>query len=212
MKKQLLFFSLLGLAITIKAQEPIKQPTVKAIKIFDEPKVDCDWKYEYPFSDHTYVLAIQRCLNSQDQEKNSTIYFGRDRGQTDQLFWKEKIAVQYPDQAKHEDFNGDGYKDVLIFKGTGARGSNELYYLYVANPKNKTLARIKGFETIANPSFHQKYKVIVGYGFAGQNYYSIYRISKNNTVYQLGKSFEDTFDGDQKELDQKIAQLLKTKS
>lgn len=168
-----------------------------------------DWKYFYPFNDRTYVLGIDEGNAKQADERIRELRFFRQKAGSQITLWKEKLAIQYGLETKKADFNGDGVADFLIMKGTGARGSNELYYLFLANSKAKTLTRVKGFEDLPNPTYNFKYRVITSYSFAGKNYYSIYRIAKGNQLIQVGHSFEDTFDGDEKTLDAKIAAALK---
>lgn len=175
---------------------------------FGQTHTGCDWTYYSPFADRSYVLALQSCTTSQSQEKSHTLYFGQTQNQQEHLFWKEPISIQYNAEVKTTDFNGDGHQDLLIFSGTGARGSNEYYHLYIADPKNKKLTKIKGFENISNPSYNAKHRVIVGYGYADKNYYSLYRISKTHNIIPIGKAFEDNFESNAQLLDQKIKQHL----
>ena len=168
-----------------------------------------DWKYFYPFNDHSYVLAIDEGSTKASEERVCTVRFFHQKEGSQINLWKEELAIQYGRETKKVDFNGDGVADFLVLKGTGARGSNELYYLFLANPKAKTLTRVKGFEDLPNPSYHPKYQVVTSYSFAGKNYYSVYRIAKGNQLIQLGDSFEDSFNGDEKTLDAKIAAALK---
>lgn len=167
------------------------------------------WKYFYPFNDRSYVLAIDEGSVKTSGERVCTVHFFHQKTGLQTTLWKQELAMQYGQETKKADFNGDGVADFLILKGTGARGSNELYYLFLANPKAKTLKRVKGFEDLPNPSYHPKYQVVTSYSFAGKNYYSIYRMGKGNQLIQVGNSFEDSFDGDEKILDSKIAAALK---
>ncbi|RWU10336.1 XAC2610-related protein [Pedobacter chitinilyticus] len=167
------------------------------------------WKYFYPFNDRSYVLAIDEGSVKTSGERVCTVHFFHQKTGSQTTLWKQELAMQYGQETKKADFNGDGVADFLILKGTGARGSNELYYLFLANPKAKTLKRVKGFEDLPNPSYHPKYQVVTSYSFAGKNYYSIYRMGKGNQLIQVGNSFEDSFDSDEKILDSKIAAALK---
>lgn len=168
-----------------------------------------NWKYFYPFDDRSYVLAIDEGNGKEAEERMCTVRFFREKAGSQATLWKDKLAIEYGRETKKADFSGDGVADFLIFKGSGARGSNEHYYLFLADPKAKTLTRISGFEDLPNPSYHPKHKVVTSYGFAGKNYYSIYRITKANQLIQVGNSFEDSFDSDEKILDAKIAMALK---
>lgn len=178
-------------------------------KFFKQPNAKGDWNYIYPFADRSYVLALQYNIDPADSSsitKNTNIYFGKIGAKTDQVFWRDQVHMQIVKfNIKYEDFNNDGLKDLMLFQTTGSRGSNELYNLYLLNSQHKTLTKILGFDQIPNPSYNEKHKVIVGYGYSGTNNYSIYRI-KNNKVYQIGESFVDDENLD---LDLKISQILK---
>ena len=179
-------------------------------KNFNQSDPDCKWQYHYPFQDSTYVFAIQNCGEEYiEKEKNTRIYFGIDGRLADKIIWTENIYLQ-PNgggTVAYEDYNDDDVKDLLIFKETGARGSNEYHYLYLIDQKKNEITKVRGFNDIVNPSYNKKHQVILSYSFAGANYYSIYRIL-NFKVCQIGEAFEDSFDGDAGVLDQKILQIL----
>jgi hypothetical protein len=181
-----------------------------AQKIFHQPNAKGTWQYIYPFKDKSYVLAIQHLIierESFDDIRNANIYFGKSSKNADKIFWKENIDMrQITDNITYEDYNNDGIKDLLIFQDTGARGGNSFYNLYLINPKNHTLTKVKDFDKIVNPSYNKKYKIIVSYGLTGTNYYQLYRLDKKLTPYEIGDSFEDTENLD---LDKKIASTLK---
>ncbi|TDQ11002.1 XAC2610-related protein [Pedobacter metabolipauper] len=170
---------------------------VTAQKIFNQKDSNATWQYIYPFGGKSYTLAIQSYKEGYKKELagtglNSTIYFGKNNGTKDQIFWKELAFIQYSEKPKYVDFNNDGIKDLLVFSGTGARGINEFYYLYLIEKKSHKLIKVKGFEKITNPEYNEKYKVIVGTGYAGKVNYSIYKIDKNNTIYEAAPSFEES--------------------
>lgn len=183
-----------------------------AQKIFQDDTMRENWQYIYPFKDKSFVLAIQQVINPKDSNHelpNALLSFGKKGAKSDQVFWKKQLRFSFvEDNVKYEDFNNDGVKDVLFFEASGGRGANEYYNLFLVNEKNHTLTKVNGFNGITNPTYHKKHKVILGYGFVGANYYSIYRINKNNRVYKIGESFEDENNLD---LDQKITELLKRK-
>jgi len=178
-------------------------------KVCYQPNVKGKWQYIYPFADKNYILALQYDINPESSSpiaKNTIVYYGKKTGKTDVLYWKEHLFMHVvKDNFKYEDYNNDGVKDLLLFTTTGSRGSNEYYNLYLINPKTKMLNKVSGFDEITNPTYHQKYKVILGYGYASRNSYTIYQL-KNNKVVQIGQSFEDT---DTLDLDKKIAQIIK---
>ena len=184
-------------------------------KIFNQCDPNCVWEYHYPFADSTYVFAIQNCAEEFiEKGKTARIYFGRDRGLTDKIIWAKNIYIQSngAGSIKYEDYNNDGIKDLLVFKETGARGSNEYYYLFLVNPKKHQLTMVQGFDDIVNPMYNKKHQIVVAYGMAGANYFSIYKIAKANKVDKIGEGFEDDFNSDEDVLDNKITQILKTNS
>lgn len=180
-------------------------------KIFNQCDLNCIWQYYYPFLDSTYVVAIQNCPEEYfGVTDNAILYFGRNKAENDQVFLKDSLFIKIKSEfVEYNDFNGDDIKDIMIFSETGGRGGNAFYYLYLIDPKSKRIIRIKDFETIVNPEYNKKHNVIIGYGLSGTNNYSIYKISKNNSVYPIGESFEDDFDSVDEELDKRITQILK---
>jgi hypothetical protein len=184
-----------------------------AQKIFNQAGTKGTWQYIYPFQDKSYVLAIQYAVDEKEtaeEDVNALVYFGKIGSKMDQVFWKQKIyAKLINDNVSYEDYNNDRIKDIVIFSETGARGGNAFYYLFLIDPKNKKINRVKNFENIVNPEYNRKYHVVVSYGLSGTNNYSIYKISKDYKAYQTGKSFEDTFESDPTELDKRIKKILK---
>lgn len=173
-----------------------------------EPDPHVVWTNYYPLSDKSDVVSIKH----NPLTGKSTIYFLRQTVRGTQTIWKENIVINQPKSTvNEEDFNGDGTKDLLIFSTTGSRGSNEFYYLYLVNPNTKTLHKVRDFEKIVNPQYDKLHQVIVSYGYAGTNHYSIYKISADHTIRQIGESFEDKFDSDAGELNNRIEKLLKQK-
>lgn len=177
-----------------------------AQKIFNQPDAKGTWQYVYPFKDKSYVLAIQHVMVDKEPS-NANIYFGK-RGKTaDKIFWKENLNMRHiTDNITYEDYTNDGIKDLLIFEDTGGRGGNSFYNLYLVNPKNHTLTKVKDFDKIVNPSYNKKYKVIVSYGLTGTNYYQLYKLNKKHIPYKIGEPFDDTDDLD---LDKNIAVISK---
>lgn len=196
----------------IAAHDPINQQKMRTQKngnVFHQPNAKGKWQYIYPFANKNYILAIQYNIKPEGSSpvaKNTVIYYGKRTGKRYVLYWKEHLFMHVVnDNFKYEDYNNDGVKDLLLFTTTGSRGSNEHYNLYLINPKTKMLSKVSGFEEITNPTYHQKHKVILGYGYAGRNSYTVYRIN-NKKIVQVGQSFEDA---DTLDLDKKIAQILK---
>ena len=160
----------------------------------------------YPFKDSTYVLSVKPSQNP--DALDTLIYMRKTSGTTGTVLWKEFLSLPEAIDFRSEDFNGDGQEDVLIYAWTGARGANEFYHLYVADPEKHTLIRIQGFEEIPNTVYLPEYNIIVGYAYSGENYYIVYRIDKNNVIHQMGEAFKDDFDSDQEDFDKRIKTIL----
>ncbi|SDC88623.1 XAC2610-related protein [Pedobacter soli] len=175
-------------------------------------KAKGEWQYIYPFKDKSYVLAIQYGLDEKGTNmgvRKSNIHFVKTGKKTDIVFWKEQIDLRFiKENITYEDYNNDNVKDLLIFSDTGGRGGNSFYYLFLIDPKNKKISQVKNFEIVVNPEYNNKYRVIVSYGLSGSNYYSIYKIAKNKTIYKIGQDFEDTFESNPIELDRRIRKIL----
>lgn len=181
----------------------------KGIKVLNQADTNCIWKYYRPFTDKSYIVSIQNCPEEEGRN-NAVICFEKKIGKTSQVFWRDSLFVKIQRNfLTYQDFNGDDIKDLVIFSETGGRGGNAFYYLYLIDPKNRKVNRVKNFENIVNPEYNIKHHVVVAYGLSGTNNYSIYKISKNNAVYKIGESFEDTFDSDADELDKRIVKALK---
>lgn len=200
--KLLLHIVLLFSSSTLLAQE----------KIFHQPNAKGEWQYVYPFTNKSYVVAIQHGIKKEEEDglKTANIYFGK-IGKSDKIFWKEQVQMRLiKDNINYEDYNNDGVKDLLIFEDTGARGGNAYYNLYLLNPTDHTVKKVVDFNKIVNPSYNKKHKVIVGYGLTGNDVYvSIYKINANNKASQIGESFKET---DDINLDKKITNMLKKKA
>jgi len=204
----LIIFSCRGNALRKKSIQqadaiPKKQASAKTINQLD---TNCVFQNYHPFADTNYVVTIKNCPERyKELENNATITFSKGK----QVFLKDSLFIKIQnDFVDFKDFNGDGIKDILIFSETGGRGGNSFYYLYLVDAKNKTINRVKDFENVVNPEYNKKHKVIVAYGLSGTNNYSIYKISKDHKAYQIGKSFEDTFESNADVLDKEITKIL----
>lgn len=170
-------------------------------------------KTYYPFANHNYVVTVKQDAEYFDTESvdkegnNCTIYFEKLAGKKKSTIWKRRAFRFAMLDAKYEDYNEDGTKDLVLYSSSGARGGNEYDYLFLIDPKMYTLTAIRDFELITNPTYDQKNHVILSLGLSGKNYYSLYRISKKNRVYQIGSSFEDIYQT-QAALNRKIKQVL----
>ncbi|MEO5911321.1 MAG: hypothetical protein ABIP95_10560 [Pelobium sp.] len=189
-----------------KCADIFNQEKAKLIKADVLKNEKYTWRNYYPFADKNYIVSIKQT----EDDANSEIYFVKKLANSTRLIWKETITINQPQSSVvYQDFNGDGIKDLLVFSTTGARGSNEFYYLYLVDEKTKSLTKVQDFETIVNPSYHEKHRVVTAYGYSGTNNYSIYKILANHKIVEIGQSFEDDFESDADELDRRIETILK---
>lgn len=114
---------------------------------------------------------------------------------------------------RFEDYNDDGYKDVLVSNTVGARAANGTEYLYVTNIKNKTFRRIKGFETDIVSSSIDSNKIIESSTLVGETITcNFYKLSNYNLI-DLGlvsiEMMSDSNSSDAKAYDKAYAKALK---
>ena len=149
--------------------------------------------------DYKLTLKIFDSTNNYDAEKkNAVLIFYKQNGNQNEVFFRDSIFCMFP-FISFQDFNNDKIEDVLVFYYTGAR-ANPTYHLYLTDPKNHSLIRIKGFEELPNPDLGTKDNIITSIALSGTNYYRFYRINARNKLINLGHDFiENTDDIDQYE-------------
>lgn len=184
----------------------LNEEKTKILQAKDLKKHRYTWVNHYPFTNKNYIVSIKQI----EETAESEIYFVQKMANSTKLIWKDMIVINQPKSSvAYQDFNNDGIKDLLVFSTTGARGSNEFYYLYLVDPKTNTLTKVNDFEIIVNPVYNKEHNVIIAYGYAGTNSYTIYKISASNKVVQIGDSFTDDFESEPEELKLRITKLLK---
>ena len=87
--------------------------------------------------------------------------------------------------AKFKDFNNDNVRDFMLYKGTGARGANEFYYVFLVDTLNNQLVRIKNGDDIPNIDYNDK---ISGIFYSGGTSYVNYKLQKDSLVETDGES------------------------
>jgi len=161
------------------------------------------------FGDNSYKLTLHifDTTNDYDAERNNAVLtFSRLSGNQKKIFFRDSMFCMYPD-IDFQDFNNDKVKDVLVFFYTGAR-ANPTYHLYLTDPKNHDLIRVKGFEELPNPGLDTTNNIITSIALSGTNYYSFYRIDKKNKLINLEHSFEEN-PSDSTQYEKAIRQILK---
>lgn len=148
------------------------------------------------FGDSSYKLTLHTfdTANNFDAERyNAVLTFAKQEKSKIHIYFIDSIFCMHP-TIEFQDFNNDKVKDVMIFCYTGAR-ANPTYHLYLTDLKNRRLTRVKGFESLPNPSLDTSNNIITSVALSGTNYYRFYRISSNNTLinlYQFEEDPEDT--------------------
>ena len=91
------------------------------------------------------------------------------------------------DDVRFEDYNDDGYKDIIVYNYSGARGSNSYYTLYATDVKNKTFRQIMGFDYVVAPQIDSN-RIIISTGLTNSSAeYDFYKLS-NYKLIKLNKA------------------------
>ena len=89
-----------------------------------------------------------------------------------------------------EDFNGDGQKDLVMYRHMLASRSNMTYNLYLMDKNRQTLHRVVGFENILNPEYDKKRNLIKStalFGpYVGWNYH---KIDKQGSIRKVSRNY-----------------------
>ena len=85
------------------------------------------------------------------------------------------------------DFNQDGVKDVKVCLGSGGRGSNIFYAVYLFDKKNLRLNFLKGSNEYPNINFDSISKTISTVGITSSTDYRRFKI-ESNTLILIGGS------------------------
>jgi len=160
------------------------------------------------FDDESYKLTLHifDTANDYDAERNNAVLtFSRINGDQRKIFFHDSMFCMHPDIDFH-DFNNDDVKDILVFYYTGAR-ANPTYHLYLTDPKNHNLIRVKGFEELPNPNLDTAKYIITSITLSGNNYYSFYGINSKNKLTGLGHGYEED-PNDSTQYERTLAQIL----
>jgi hypothetical protein len=100
---------------------------------------------------------------------------------------RDSLYSQWID-VRFENYNDDGYKDILVYNYSGARGANSYYTLYATDVKNKTFRQIMGFDNVVAPQIGSN-GIIISTGLTNSSAdYKFYKLSN----YKLIKLNEAT--------------------
>lgn len=138
---------------------------------------------------HNYKIKIKIFDHERENDygtaMNAVITFFKNQKGKPKTFFNDSTFCNRA-TVRFEDFNNDRVKDLLIFYDWDVR-SNEMYHLYLVNPKDKRLIRVKGFENVKNPSFNKNEKIIESHVVSGRNYWVYYRINNANKLISYKK-------------------------
>lgn len=144
-----------------------------------------------------------------ENEKNCTFILRNKVNEAIKEVYRDTIFSKVQ-EITFDDFNGDNVKDILVQNTSDVR-SNWSYSLYLVNPKDYTLRKVKGFEVIKNPFYNAKYKIIESRVSSGQDYTRFYKIIKNKVYdYKLTVYYDNQEnDNDDKAYERAIQKILK---
>jgi len=112
-------------------------------------------------------------------EINSEIYFYRNN----QLILRDSIIVNRF-ETRFDDLNADGHDDLLVFQGSGAR-PNEMFNLYMFQPKTNDYKKVIGFNDHPNVSVTDKKRILSSMILAGEVSYEFFMINDNDELIDL---------------------------
>ena len=96
---------------------------------------------------------------------------------------------------KFDDLNGDGNNDLLVFQSSGAR-PNEMFNLYLYQPKTNDYKKVIGFNEHPNVSLTDKKGVLASMILAGKVSYEFFVINDNAELIDLKiKVTDENLDG-----------------
>ena len=135
--------------------------------------INCDSIYSKKGLSISHIINKKENQDGYSGEKNSVFIFRK----TEKEIFRDSIfsTVQ---EINFKDFNNDNVKDILVQNTSDVR-SNWTYVLYLVNPKDYTLTKVKGFDEIKNPTYNAQYDIVEGSAVSGRDYTSFYKIIKN---------------------------------
>lgn len=146
---------------------------------------------------------------------NAVFYFCKFENKKYKTIFKDSIQSHFYG-IEFKDFNNDSVEDVLIGNISDVR-SNSTYYLYLFNPNNDNLKKVKGFETIKNPRYLNEFNLIDNEVASGRYWTSFYEIKKDSVidfgyVIYRGIEREGDFDTYDKNYSKALNEIIKKKN
>lgn len=144
----------------------------------DTLKINCDSIYTKKGFSILHITYNKEVQDGSFDEKNSVFIFRKTENEIVKEIYRDTIFSRVQ-EINFEDFNNDKVKDILVQNISDVR-SNYTYILYLVNPKNYTLTKIKGFGEIKNPFYNSKYNIVESRVRSGTDYTAFYKIIKNH--------------------------------
>jgi hypothetical protein len=139
---------------------------------FEKTEIQCDTVYK----NKGYKLTLTLIDTTNEDETIPNTLFTLSKLTNGQYLPIYSDSIFNKVQEIHfADFNNDNVKDILVQNFSDVR-SNWTYYLYLVDPAQNKLKKIKGFEEIKNPNYLPKYNLIDNYVISGQIWTSFYKI------------------------------------
>jgi len=136
-----------------------------------------------PYKNYRITLAVIDSGNKDENIPNTLFTVSRLSGGQYSLIFSDSVFSQTRN-VEFADFNNDTIPDILVQNISDVR-SNQTYYLYLVDTVQHQLSKIKGFETIKNPTYVPEHNLVTSYVMSGQIWTGFYTI-KDGTVKDSG--------------------------
>ena len=182
----------------------------------DTLKINCDSIYAKKGFSILHITYDKEVQDGYLDEKNSVFIFRKTENGIIKEIYRDTIFSRVQ-EINFEDFNNDKVKDILVQNISDVR-SNYTYILYLVNPKNYTLTKIKGFEEIKNPFYNSEYNIVESRVSSGTDYTAFYKIIKTHVYdykiyvddnHEENNNYDEEYDKALKKILQKNKTLFK---
>lgn len=147
---------------------------------FGQHSLDTTWRLTRL---HFFRMTLQTHDTDADKNTRITLYREKTVVLTDSIYCSG-LSVRF------DDMNRDGYKDVLVYEGSGAR-ANERYHLFLYLPQQNTFKKVIGFNEWPNISVTDIKGVLVATVLTGTVDYHFFRVTGSGKLMDLGISETD---------------------
>jgi len=140
-----------------------------------QTKIDTTW---YLKKDKFRLELISK-ENTISNKKNTFLKLSKNGNQfeTDSLI--SEIQEIY-----FRDIDQDSIKDILVYKNSGAR-SNEKYYLFLYNKRNKNYKKVEGYDNWPNLNTTDEKNILSSLILAGSTSYKFFELTDSGKLNDL---------------------------